>query len=75
MFFGTKEKIELKVAGMTCGHCETRVKQAVGSLPGVKRVFASFAEGKVTIEPDQSGTIDRQQAKEMIAALGYQVVD
>ncbi len=75
MLFGRKEKIELKVTGMTCGHCELKVKQALGHLPGVKGVSASFAEEKVTIEPDKSGTFDRQEIKEVIASLGYQVVE
>jgi len=75
MLFGRKEKIELKVAGMTCGHCELKVKQAVEHLPGVKGVSASFAEEKVTIEPDKSGTFNRQEIKEVIASLGYQVVE
>jgi copper chaperone len=32
--------IKLKVTGMTCGHCETAVKKALSSVPGVERVVA-----------------------------------
>ncbi len=30
--------IELKVEGMTCGHCEQAVRQALAAVPGVKTV-------------------------------------
>ncbi len=30
--------IELKVEGMTCGHCEMAVRRALGTVPGVTQV-------------------------------------
>jgi len=32
--------IELKVEGMTCGHCEQAVRQALAAVPGVTAVIA-----------------------------------
>jgi copper chaperone len=32
--------IELKVEGMTCGHCEQAVRQALAAVPGVTAVLA-----------------------------------
>ena len=32
--------IELKVEGMTCGHCEQAVRQALAAVPGVNAVLA-----------------------------------
>ena len=32
--------IELKVEGMTCGHCEQAVRQALAAVPGVRAVLA-----------------------------------
>ena len=75
MLFGSKEKIELKVTGMTCGHCEAKVQQAVSKLPGVKKVTASRTNGTVTIEPDKSESLNRQAIKEAIESLGYQVTE
>lgn len=75
MTFGTKDKIELKVAGMTCGHCEAKVQQAVSQLPGVKKVTASRTNGTVTIEPDKSESLNRQAVKETIESLGYQITE
>jgi len=74
MLFGSKEKIELKVIGMTCGHCEAKIQQAVSQLPGVKKVTASRTNGTVTIEPE-SDTLNLQTIKETIELLGYQVTE
>ena len=74
MLFGSKEKIELKVTGMTCGHCEAKIQQAVSQLPGVKKVTASRTNGTVTIEPE-SDTLNLQTIKETIELLGYQVTE
>ncbi|HXF49822.1 MAG TPA: heavy metal-associated domain-containing protein [Verrucomicrobiae bacterium] len=73
MLFGSKEKIELKVAGMTCGHCEAKVQQAVSQLPGVRKVTASRTNGTVTVESDKSDTLNLQSVKEAIESLGYQI--
>lgn len=75
MLFRSKEKIELKVTGMTCGHCEAKVQQAVSQLPGVKKVTASRTNGMVTIEPEKSAALNLQTVKEAIESLGYQVTE
>lgn len=75
MLFGSQEKIELKVAGMTCGHCEAKVQQAVSQLPGVKKVTASRTNGTVTIEPDKTAALNLQTVKKAIGSLGYQVTE
>ena len=67
------EKNVLKVEGMSCGHCENRVKKAVGNLTGVGSVDASFKEKSVTIEFDPS-VIDLRKIRETIEHEGYDVV-
>jgi copper chaperone len=47
------KKIELKVTGMTCGHCEAAVDRALSGLPGVERVVkVSRDEERVIVEGD-----------------------
>lgn len=75
MFFKTKDKLELKVTGMSCGHCEAKIQEAVGKLPGVKKVIASRTKETVIIEPEKAETLDLQKVKEAIESLGYQVVE
>lgn len=38
-----------KVTGMTCGHCETSVRQEISALSGVLDVIASAQTGTVTV--------------------------
>ena len=45
--------IELKVTGMTCGHCETAVKKALADVPGVSGVVkVSRDEERVIVDGD-----------------------
>lgn len=45
--------IELKVTGMTCGHCEAAVNKALAGVPGVKRVMkVSRNEERVMVDGD-----------------------
>lgn len=55
--------IELKVTGMTCGHCENAVNKALAALPGVTRVVkVSRDEERVAVEGDAD-------AQSLIAAI------
>jgi copper chaperone len=45
--------IELKVTGMTCGHCEAAVNKALSAVAGVDRVVkVSRDEERVIVEGD-----------------------
>ena len=53
------KKINLKVEGMTCAHCELTIEECLGEIKGIKKVTASFSKGMVTIiyegeEPSRS---------------------
>ena len=37
--FGKKVSMRLSVEGMTCGHCEMKVRDALSAVPGVKKVL------------------------------------
>ncbi len=67
------EKIVLNVEGMSCQHCENRVKKAVGALGGVSGVEVSLTDKKVTVEADSS-VVTEKQIKEAIEEQGYDVV-
>ena len=41
---------ELTVNGMTCGHCETAVKNALKSVPGVQDVRVDLKGGTAAVE-------------------------
>ena len=45
--------IELKVTGMTCGHCEAAVNKALAAVPGVAQVVkVSRNEERVIVDGD-----------------------
>ena len=58
-----------KVDGMTCGHCVSTVKAAVGSVPGVEEVEVDLAAGTVTT----TGTPSEQAVTQAILGAGYDV--
>ncbi|GAB2724583.1 MULTISPECIES: heavy-metal-associated domain-containing protein [Comamonas] len=59
-----------QVQGMTCGHCERAVTQAVQQLDAQAKVAIDRAQGKVVV--DSSQPADKIAAA--IAAEGYQVL-
>lgn len=42
----------LQVEGMSCGHCERTVEEALGDLSGVLEATADNEAGRVTVEGD-----------------------
>ncbi|MBI4182387.1 MAG: heavy-metal-associated domain-containing protein [Proteobacteria bacterium] len=60
--------ITLKVKGMTCGHCEMAVEQAIAKVPGVARVVeVSRGRGRALVE----GTPDPAKLVEAVRDEGY----
>lgn len=57
------------VRGMTCGHCVSTVKTAVGSVPGVTAVEVDLPSGTVT----STGTAPRNAVAQAISHAGYEV--
>jgi copper chaperone CopZ len=52
--------IELKVKGMSCEHCNMRVKKALNKINDVVEVKADYKKGVavITLEEDSSVSID-----------------
>ena len=60
--------IELKVTGLTCGHCEKAVDKALAAVPGVTRVVkVSRDEERVVVD----GDADVQALLDAIKEEGY----
>ena len=73
--FGKKnkgERVELVVRGMTCGHCEMRVKKALSEVPGIQDAEASHEREQaiVTVKPGQAADVDALIAA--VQAAGYE---
>jgi copper chaperone len=48
------EKIEMKIEGMSCGHCSNAVKNLLSETSGVQRAEVHLAEGRAEVEFDSS---------------------
>ena len=48
--------VELKVKGMTCPHCEMRVKKALEAVPGINSAKPDHKKGTVIVEADGVST-------------------
>lgn len=64
------EKIQLKVDGMSCGHCVKAVENGVGDLNGVQNVNVNLEKGLVDVDFDHS-KVTIENIKEAIEEEGY----
>lgn len=60
--------IRLKVDGMSCGHCVSRVQEAVKELPGVRSFEVSIGEVELWTEP---GRLTPAQVSTAIEQAGF----
>jgi len=66
----SKETVWLNVEGMSCSHCEKRVKEALDAIRGVISVSVNLDEGKVAVDYDTTG-VNEEQIKRTIIEAGY----
>lgn len=60
----------MMVKGMTCGHCEKAVKEALGELDGVNKVDVDLTSGKVQVEGEG---LEDSKLIEAVDEAGYEV--
>ena len=68
-----EEKLNIKVKGMFCTGCETRIKNAVRSLNGIIDVTASYNNGEVKVSYDKN-LISPKDIEDKITSLDYEIV-
>ncbi|WP_173915718.1 copper ion binding protein [Halobacillus sp. Marseille-Q1614] len=66
-------ELTLQVNGMTCGHCEKSVKEALTSLEGVYGANVDVDSGRVEVSFDES-YVSKDMMKEAVEAQGYEPV-
>ena len=62
----------LKIAGMSCGGCTSKVTRALQAVSGVSDVNVSLAAGDATVEYDERLT-SPEQLKAAVEGAGYSV--
>ena len=58
------------VSGMDCGSCATKIKDAVGRLPGVSGVEVGIMSERLRLTLDEAQT-GRDKVEKTVRALGY----
>jgi copper chaperone len=61
----------ITVAGMTCGHCASSVREEIGDIPGVTAVDVDLITGTVTIDSDSP--VRSEAIKSAVEDAGYQL--
>jgi copper chaperone CopZ len=66
---------ELKVQGMTCGHCAHAVTEEIGALEGVQSVSVDLVpDGVSTVTVEADGPLDTDRVRAALAEAGdYQL--
>ena len=73
--FGKKSKekqIELTVRGMSCAHCEMRVKKALTEVDGVLDAEASHEREQAVIKLDPKAEVAIDALVAAVQAAGYE---
>ena len=60
----------MKVTGMTCGGCTSKVTRALKAIAGVGDVDVSLSAGQATVQYDETVT-SPAQLKAAVAGAGY----
>lgn len=63
--------IDLKVEGMTCGHCEMTLTKELQKLPGASDIQVSSATGKATLTVDDS--VEQSVVTAAVEEAGYKL--
>jgi copper chaperone len=60
--------IELKIEGMSCGHCVAAVRKALSGLPGVEVLEVRIGGARLNVDESK---VDERKLGEAVAAAGY----
>lgn len=61
----------ITVEGMTCGHCETRVKKAIEAIEGVQKVEVNLQNKHAVVEYDERKA-NLEKIKAAVKEAGYE---
>lgn len=72
--YGTHELMStftVTVAGMSCGHCASSVRDEVGQIPGVTAVDVDLASGTVIVDSDRP--VEAAAIRNAVEEAGYRL--
>jgi len=69
--YGVMSTTTVTVAGMSCGHCATSVREENTEIPGVRAVDVDLVSGNVTIDSDSA--VETATIRTAVEDAGYQL--
>jgi len=63
----------IKVEGMSCMHCQMRVKKAVEAIEGVQRADVNLQTKQVTVDFEE-GKENLEKVKDAVREAGYEPI-
>ncbi len=72
--FGKKPVIEMKVEGMTCGHCVKRVTEALEKTSGVKKAEVSLEDKKAIVTLKKEDAVSNGTLIKTVREAGYEAI-
>ena len=63
------KQVKLEVSGMSCGHCVHAVREALGTVPGVKVEEVKIGSASVTLDDEKATLGDLVDA---VSNAGYE---
>lgn len=66
-------KKEVRIEGMSCGHCVKRVQNALAEMGGVSNILVDLEGGVAKF--DTADDVTDEAIKELIEDAGYDVVE
>ena len=70
--FSATDKMTINVTGMTCGHCEMRVKEALEAIPGVKKAEVDRENDSAVCTVISKNRPDADLLTKAVDEAGYQ---
>ncbi|MDO8283351.1 MAG: cation transporter [Thermodesulfovibrionia bacterium] len=64
-------EVNLKIDGMSCGHCVMAVKKALDNLNGVTSSEVAIGSAKVTYDAAKTG---KENIEDAVKKAGYKIV-
>ena len=62
--------VKLRVTGMTCGHCQAKVEQALKGITGVYSAIVDLPDGQAEVDFDDDSVTTAQLVAAIVKA-GY----
>ena len=72
--FNSTEKTEIKISGMSCGHCVARVEKSLKDVDGVKDVKVDLKTGKASVKYDPK-KVEPSKLEDAVKEAGYDVIN